>query len=337
MDGVELAFLNGLKPTNRPPSLLDRRMPPPPLDDDDLEIVLHEWALTQFAPNNVAKLVRVARFHRKLDPIWNGLECGRQRARLVNRFSIARAVLFCLRFCCGGDLIKFHVGRKNPFTLFDFTCRCGDDKAQQVVLDPEPGVTNLNERTVDENYQELCRFLVGVIRLRCFCQKFSALKICVCCDQGKDVDDRELSYLRHSVPAVRPDRGPTPNPITLNVFGAGDRHLPEWSEMRPGRDSVVKLLLALRFYRKLHPIWYRLDKQQKTKQQLRRAYQSTRAALFCQKVCCGRDLIQFHEQWGNPFRHAHFSTESCSAGVSSPMQCGYSHRLALAASPAEKH
>jgi hypothetical protein len=118
-------------------------------------------------------------------------------------------------------------------------------------------------------------------------------------------------------------KGPEPDPITVQVDGRDVVCLQEWSEMRSARDTLLKLILAVRFHRKLHPIWNSLDTVQKRTNNLGKKYTAVRAFSFCLKACCMSDLTQFYGQWGARFGHSSFSSRCCSAGVNLPMRCGF--------------
>src|SRR5689334_23974739 len=94
--------------------------------------------------------------------------------------------------------------------------------------------------------------------------------------------------------------------ITVEVNGSAV-YLSEWSEMRSAKDTLVKLILAVRFYRKLRPIWDRLDNEQKYADELLVKYLDVRAILFCVKGCCQNNLVKFYKQWGTRFHHHQFS------------------------------
>jgi hypothetical protein len=86
---------------------------------------LPEWSLMQYAETTLAKLVLVARLHRKLDAIWGELGPGRDKTNLFKRFSSCRAIMLCLRGCCCSDLIKFHTtGRQYGFDHYPYVCQC---------------------------------------------------------------------------------------------------------------------------------------------------------------------------------------------------------------------
>ena len=78
-------------------------------------------------------------------------------------------------------------------------------------------------------------------------------------------------------------------------------YLPEWAQMRSAESTLAKLILAVRFCRKLDAIWDQLSRAQKTKNGLNRHYRFARAILFCLTYCCGNNLAQFQTGKENPF------------------------------------
>ena len=124
-------------------------------------------------------------------------------------------------------------------------------------------------------------------------------------------DERNFHQIVWERPRIRSDH--------YSVQRQNDMYLPEWPEMRSARNTLVKLILVVRFHWKLHPIWDSLNNQQNGKQNLKWKYSMVRAIVFCLKACCQNNLKQFFDQWGIRFSHDHFSVKRCSAGIISPM------------------
>src|SRR5690348_2910086 len=133
MDASELAFLENLPLSQNcrfgPDSSLIT------LKVNNRTIVFPELAQMQYVKSTLVKLILVVRFIQKIGPIWNDLNIDqRSNDYLAIKYIYARAIMFCLRVCCGSDLIKFHTGRKNPFNHNKYSCKCSLNDVGDVIL-----------------------------------------------------------------------------------------------------------------------------------------------------------------------------------------------------------
>jgi hypothetical protein len=156
MDAVELAFVEGL-PRNQ---VVVKGVSP------DLATITHngrtvdipEWSQMWGAESTLVKLVLVVRFYRKIAPIWKDLDAAQKTKALRNNFCSAGAIIGCLTECCGNNLIRFHAEQpENPFRHRNYACHCRVDRhitAARTNVD-------LNLKSIEENYLELCHLLVS--------------------------------------------------------------------------------------------------------------------------------------------------------------------------------
>jgi hypothetical protein len=150
---------------------IGKRSVPFSIDVNGRKIDLPEWSLLQYAETTVVKLVLIARFHQKVDAIWNEID-NAPKTRFCKQFSIARSIMICLRGCCGSNLIKFHIGqKKNTFQHNNYSCQCSLDEIPDDILPldlnlrsahyPLLNVQELNAKSIVEVDQELCSLLVS--------------------------------------------------------------------------------------------------------------------------------------------------------------------------------
>jgi hypothetical protein len=80
-----------------------------------------EWEELISAPTTLDKLILIASFYLKLNPVW--FKIGKSRP-LSNHYTEAQAILCCLTICCGNDLIRFQERWGPRFLHFSFSSQC---------------------------------------------------------------------------------------------------------------------------------------------------------------------------------------------------------------------
>ena len=96
------------------------RAPALSIDFNGQHIPLPEWSHLRFAKSTLVKLVLIARFFKKLDPVWDSLSPQQKSRPLKKQYYCARSIILCLRRCCGNKLKTFQKRRENPFKHQEF-------------------------------------------------------------------------------------------------------------------------------------------------------------------------------------------------------------------------
>ena len=123
------------------------------------------------------------------------------------------------------------------------------------------------------------------------------------------MDPVEIEFLKGLTPNKFVAPSSKAKPISLDINGH-IVEIPEWSQLHYAENTLVKLILVVRFHKKIVQIWKILGSVQKTPS-LKRTYIIAGVIMRCLTVCCGNDLIKFHnEQSKNPFPMRRFACTS---------------------------
>jgi hypothetical protein len=122
----------------------------------------------------------------------------------------------------------------------------------------------------------------------------------------------EIAFLKGLTPNKFVALSSKAKPITFDINGH-TVEISEWSQLQLAKNTLVKLILVVRFYQTIAPIWKDHDRVHKTKS-LKDKYYTAGAIIRCLTECCGNDLIRFHDgQSENLFRHSNYCCQ-CSVG-----------------------